>query len=184
MEHHANAAADGTPQLAVDLIPTARQTVVRTLPACAVAIIGIPLLAWFTPRDTSELRTPWELLIVLAALGLFPLIHRLTRAPRPRIDDVGRAQWKRALASAARTRSLPSNPQVRTATGVIACTSIEAFMMVTAILLGTLLGEIVRPEFSWSLPVGGAMALAIGFAFRLRSSWSYLSVLHAEAQGS
>lgn len=184
MEQHPNAAPGDTPQFADDLIPTARQAVVRTLPACAVSVIGIPLSAWFTPRDTSELRTPWELLIVLAALGLFPIIHRLTRAPRPRFDDVGRAQWKRALASAARSGSLPSNPEVRTATGVIACNSIEAFMMVVAVLLGTLLGEIVRPEFSWLVLVSGAVALAIGFAFRLRSSWSYLSVLHAEARGS
>lgn len=185
MEQHANVAVDDTPQQGDALVPRARQTVVRTLPACAVAVLGIPLLAWCTPRDTSEtLRTPWELLTFLAALGLLVIVHRLTRAPRPPLDDVGRAQWKRALASAARSRSLPSNSEVRTATGVIACSSIEAFMTVVAVLLGTLLGEIVRPEYSWLVLVNGAVVIAIGFAFRLRSSWSYLGVLHAEVRGN
>lgn len=178
MEPHVDATQD-----AGAVIPTAGQTVVRTLPACAVALIGIPLMAWLLPQDAAEPRTPWELLIVFAALGLLVIVHYFAQAPRPRLDKkVGRAQWKRALASASRSDSLPPHPDVRIAAGIVACNIIEGFMVMLAVLLGIIVGGFLRPELSWLAISGGVVGGLIVYAFRLRRGWSYLRILHAEVQ--
>lgn len=182
MEQNANTAADDAEQTAESSIPTAGRTIVRTLPACAVAAIGIPLVGWFLPPDSAD-GVPWELLTVFAALGLMLAVHHLTKAPRPRFDKkVPRAQWTRAHDSAAKSGVLPSMTGMRITAGVAACSTIEGFMALFAVLLGALLGELVRPDLSWLLPVSGALGAATVFAFRLRPSWSYLHVLHSNAQ--
>ncbi|MBD2764223.1 hypothetical protein IEE91_03230 [Kocuria sp. cx-455] len=183
MDQYAAAAAEDTSQLVSPSVPAAGRVVVRTLPACAVVVVGIPVVGWFLPRSSAGRGTPWELLVFIAALGLFWLVHWFTRAPRPRFDrEVDKAQWKRTLASAARSRSLPSLPDVRIATGVVACNLIEGFMMGAAVLLGALLAQFVRPDLSWLAPSAGALGLAIGYSFQLRRSWRYLRALHARTE--
>lgn len=183
MDQHASAAGENAPQSADALIPTAGQVIVRVLPACAVAIISIPFLAFFLPPDASEQRTPWLLLILLATLGVAGIVYHFTKAPRPRADErVLQAQWKRAFASAATSGSLPSHPDVRVAAGVAACNVIEGFMLMVSTLLGILLCAFIRPELSWW--DGGVivlLAMAVFSAFRLRGGWAYLNVLHVDA---
>lgn len=183
MDQYVDAAAEDAPQPVSASIPAAERVVVRTLPACAVVIVGIPVAGWFLPRSSDGGEAPWELLIFIAALGLFWLVHWFTRVPRPRFDrEVDKAQWKRALASAARSGSLPSLPRVRTATGVVACNLIEGFMMGVAVLLGALLAQFVRPDLSWLTPSAGALGLAIVYSLWLRRSWRYLRVLAAQTR--
>lgn len=166
-------------------IPTAGQAITRTLPACAVAVIGFPLFASFLPLDAAEQRVPWELLVLFAVLGLIGIIHHLTKAPRPRPDKkILRAQWKRAFSSAVTSKSLPSHPDVRIAAGVAACNVIEGFMVMVTALLGMLVYEFVRPELSWLVPSSGLLGGVIICALRLRRSWTFLHVLHADAQDS
>lgn len=185
MKSPASAVADNVLQVAGASIPTAARSVARTLPACTVAVIGIPLLVGFVPRDVGEHRVPWELLIILATLGMVVMIQQYAQAPRPRLDEkVARAQWKRAFGSAATCRSLPPHLDVRIAVGVIACSSIEAFMLMAAVLLGTFFGELVRPELSWLALSGGALAGVIAYAIRLRRCGSCLRVLHSELRAS
>lgn len=101
MEPHSDAAAGDAAHVADALIPTVGQTVARTLLACAVAVIGIPLMAWLLPQDAAERRALWELLIICAALEIVLLVHHFAEAPRPRLDqEVGGGQWNRVLASA------------------------------------------------------------------------------------
>ncbi len=174
MEHHADN-QHGT----VRPVPTRGRALARTLPACAVAAIGIPLATGALPVAVGS-RTPWALLIILAALVLMPIVHRLTRAPRPRRDrKVDAAQRRTALAVAARTGAVPTEPTVRSAAGVAACATIELFTMMVAFLLGTLVGGFIRPDLEgWWLGLGAALGGVIGYGFRLRSSWSYLQALH------
>lgn len=185
MEQNADTAADDAEQSANSSIPTAGRTIVRTLPPCAGAVIGIPLLAWYLPPDAAERGTPWELLTVFVALALMGIVHHFTKVPRPRFDkSVPRAQWTRAHDSAAKSGFLPSMPGMRIAAGVAACGVIEGCMVLSAVLLGALLGELVRPDLSWLVPVSGAVGVGIVYAYRLRSSWAYLKALHAEARAS
>jgi hypothetical protein len=182
MEQNADTAADDAEQIADSSIPTAGRTIVRTLPAGAVAVTGIPLVGWFLPPDSAD-GVPWELLTVFAALGLMAVVHHFTKAPRPRFDKtVPRAQWTRAHDAAAKSGFLPSMPGMRIAAGVAACGVIEGCMALFAVFLGALLGQLVRPDLSWLLPVSGAIGVAAVYAFRLRPSWSYLHVLHSNAQ--
>lgn len=160
-------------------VPTRGRALARTLPACTVAAIGIPLTTGALPVAVGS-RTPWALLIILAALVLMPIVHHLTQAPRPRPDKkIDAAQRKTALDLAARTGVLPADPTVRSAAGVAACATIERFTMMVTFLLGTLVGGFIRPDLAgWWLGVGAALGGLIGYGFRLRCSWSYLQALH------
>ncbi|MFW3385325.1 UNVERIFIED_CONTAM: hypothetical protein RF648_04935 [Kocuria sp. CPCC 205274] len=182
MDQHASAAGESAPQSVDTLIPTAGQVIVRALPACAVAIISIPFLAYFLPPNAAEQRTPWLLLILLATIGLAGIVYHSTKAPRPRADErVLQAQWKRAFASAAASGSLPPHADVRVAAGVAACNVIEGFMLMASALLGTLICAFIRPELSWW--DGGVIVLltmAVISAFRLRGGWAYLNVLRVD----
>lgn len=184
MGQHVSAAGEGAPLSADTLIPTAGQVIVSALPACAVAIISIPLLALFLPPDVAEQRTPWLLLIFLASVGAAGIVYHFTTGPRPRVDEkVLEAQWKRAFAAAATSGSLPPHPDVHVAAGVAACRVIGGFMLMVATLLGTVLCAFIRPELSWwDWGAIGLLTMAIVSAFSLRGAWTYLKVLHADAQ--
>lgn len=183
MDQHADVAGENAPLSVDTLIPTAGQVIVRALPACAVAIVSIPLLAFFLPPDAAEQRTPWLLLILLAAGGVAGIVYHFTQAPRPRVDEkVLDAQWKRAFASAATSGSLPPHPDVRVAAGVAACRVIGGFMLMVATLLGTFVCAFIRPELSWwDWGAIGLVTMTVVSAFSLRGGWTYLNVLHADA---
>ena len=139
-----------------------------------MAIISIPLLAFFLPPDAAEQRTPWLLLILLATFGVTAIVYHFTKAPRPRADEkVLMAQWKRAFNSAATSGSLPPHPDVHVAAGVAACRVIGGFMLMVATLLGTVLCAFIRPELSWwDWGAIGLLTMAIVSAFSLRGAWT------------
>ena len=184
MDQHASAAGENAPLSADTLIPTAGQVIVRTLPACAVAILSIPLLAFFLPPDVAEQRTPWLLLIFLASVGVAGIVYHFTKVPRPRVEERALdAQWKRTFDSAATSGSLPPHPDVRVAAGAAACRVIGGFMLMVATLLGTVLCAFIRPELSWwDWGAIGFLTMAVVSAFSLRKACAYLNVLHVDAQ--
>lgn len=161
-------------------IPTIRQVLVRALPVSAVMLLGIPALVWLVLDPDGHVRMPWWPLVVVAFVGVVAFIDHFAKAPRPRFDKgVSKQRWKGALASAPRFKTVPTDPEVRTAAGVIACSNIEGLIVCGAILLGLFLGELLRPALPWWTVACGAVGAAIGTAFRSRGSWAYLKALHA-----
>lgn len=167
-------------------IPTARQTLVRMIPGCAVLMFGIPGAALALPADAAQDdRMPWALLITTAALLLSVIVHRVIRASRPRQDiEVDGAQRRRALAAASQTGEVPTDPAVRVTTGVAACQNIEGFAMMVTALVGTLIGAMVRPELEGWFVWGPMLVGSIAAAFRLRSSIAYLHALRLAPQAN
>ncbi len=177
MEHHAGRAGAAA-HVAHAPVPTAGHVLARAIPACLIAVLGIPLAAGSLFNDGTDRDMAWVL--VLVTFLLMVLVHRFTRAPRPRMpEEVDRSQWRRALTAATRSGSVPSDRTVRTATGVVACTTLELFMMMVAVLLGALFGWFVRPDLPWLAATGASLGAALVYGFRLRSSWAYLRALHA-----
>ncbi|TDL38570.1 hypothetical protein [Kocuria rosea] len=159
-------------------VPTAKQVLVRALPAAAVLAISLPLATWWLV-DTSSDGGPWWgwLLILAATFGLSAIIQRYASPPRPRVDQrIGQAQRASATATAARTGELPACPEVRTAVGVAACASIEGLIGSAALLVAIVFSVLILPDL-WSALTPVAV-LTVTAAFRVRRSWAYLRALH------
>ncbi|MEX5300018.1 hypothetical protein RCG67_14705 [Kocuria sp. CPCC 205292] len=163
-------------------VPTARQVLVRALPAAAVMVISLPLATWWWVEVTGDGGPWWWLLILAATVGLSAIIQRYTSPPRPRIDPrTGEAQWAPATATAAKNGELPACPEVRTAVGVAACAGIEGLIVLIALLMAIIFSAMILPDL-WTvlLPVTVMTGMA---AFRVRRSWVYLRVLHSADHG-
>ncbi|MFI7496742.1 hypothetical protein ACH9D2_18730 [Kocuria sp. M4R2S49] len=165
-------------------VPTARQVLVRTLPAAAVLAISLPLATWWLRDSTSDGGPWWGWLVILAAtVGLSAIIQLCTSPPRPRLDPrIGQAQWASATATAARTGELPACPGVRTAVGVAACVGIEGVIGSASLLAAIAFCALILPDLWTTLvPVTVLTGMAV---FRVRRSWVYLRALHtAERTG-
>ncbi|MFI7580330.1 hypothetical protein [Kocuria kalidii] len=94
-------------------VPTARQALVRTVPAAAVLAISLPLGTWWLLGVTGDGGPWWAwLLILVATIGLSAIVQRCASPPRPRIDQrIGQAQWAPAIRAVAKTGELPACPR-------------------------------------------------------------------------
>ena len=159
-------------------IPTAGQVVIRSIPAAAVGLLGLPLLGRFLPPDVGE---GWWFLSALAIMTSTFLVLYLVQAPRPRFDkQVSQERWSWSLAYVAKHRSVSTDPGVRTAAALAACSEIEFFIVHVGIVVGGVLGNVIRPEFLWLSFVGASTGAALVATFRLRRSWIYLRLVHAK----
>lgn len=179
MNQHARVAEGAASQDGATLIPTAREVVVRALPASALTIIGIPVLAWWLMDPAGETRTRWWQLLFIALLGLAVLVHHFVQAPRPRFDKrISTREVKGALSYTRRFGTVPTDPRVRTAAGVFACSDVETIMLAGAFLLGGVLTALIRPELPWLDAGFVPTAIPLVFAFKARHGWPYLKALH------
>lgn len=166
-------------------IPTGRQVAVRTLPAAAVAVIGIPVNVWLLVDATGEMTTWWLPVLIVALLGLSALVLHFVQAPRPRFDKrISTREVKEALSYTRRSGTVPTDPHVRTAAGVFACGDVETLVMIAACLLGGALAVLIRPEFAWIEAGFAPVAIALIFSFKARHGWPYLKVLHSASRAS
>lgn len=178
-DHARAAAAGGSPADAVP-VPAAGQVVVRSLPACAVLVIAMPVtLWWLLDAPSGELRTPWWTMLPIGLVALFHVLARLTRAPRPPLPQVPAERLHSALVSVSRTGAVPSDPQVRTAAGVAACRRVEAAVHAVATLAGVLVAWLLTPQPPWAAFALFAGALAVIHAVRARHCWDYLRGLRS-----
>jgi hypothetical protein len=133
MDQHARAADGDAQGDGGTSIPTTRQAVVRTVPAAILTVIGIPVIAWLLLDPTGEMTTRWLPVLIIALMGLAALVHHLLQAPRPHVDKrISTQEVKDALAYTRRSGTLPTDPRVRTATAVFACSDVETIMWVEA----------------------------------------------------
>ncbi|GAA1750569.1 hypothetical protein [Kocuria aegyptia] len=169
---------DRVPPLAQSVsIPTAGQVVIRSLPAAAVGLLGLPLLGRFLPPGVGE---GWWFLSALAIMTSTFLVLYLVQAPRPRVDkQVSQERWSWSLAYVAKHRSVSTDPGVRTAAALAACSEIELFIVHVGIVVGGVLGNVIRPGFFWLSFVGASTGAGLVAAFRLRRSCFYLRLVHA-----
>ncbi|WP_367402507.1 hypothetical protein [Kocuria marina] len=164
-------------------IPTSRQVAVRTAPAAAVAVIGIPMIVWLLVNATGEMTTWWLLVLIFALLGLSALVLHFVQAPRPRFDKrISTREVIRTLSYARRSGTLPTDPRVRTAAGVFACGDVETLVMIAACLIGGALAVLIRPEFAWVEAGLFPAVIALIFTFKARLGCPYLKVLHSASQ--
>lgn len=164
-------------------IPTGRQVAVRTLPAAALAVIGIPVVVWLLVDATGEMTTWWLPVLIFAVLGLSALVLHFVQAPRPRFDKrISTREVMRALSYTRRSGTVPTDPRVRTAAGVFACGDVETLVMIAACLLGGAFAVLVRPEFAWVEAGLFPAAIALIFAFKAMHGWPYLKVLHSASR--
>jgi hypothetical protein len=183
MDQHARA-TEGSDLPNEDIpIPTIRQVVLHTLPAAAITVIGIPVIAWLLVDATGEMTTRWLPVLIIALVGLAALVHHFVQAPRPSFDKrVSTREVKDALSYTRKVGTVPTDPHVRTAAGVFACSDVETIMMVGAFLLGGALAALIRPEFPWLSTGFALVAIVLIIAFKARHGWSYLKVLHSESR--
>ncbi|MEX5271900.1 hypothetical protein [Kocuria sabuli] len=161
-------------------VPTAGQVIARSLPAALVTVLGLPLLGWFLPTDVRE---GWWFLSAIAIMVSTFLVLHLVQAPRPRFDkQVSQERWSWSLTYVAKHRSVSADPGVRTAAAVAACSEIEMFIVHVGIVLGGVLGHLIRPDFFWLSFVGAAAGAVLVAAFRLRRSWIYLGLVHSKTR--
>ncbi|MFI7581486.1 hypothetical protein [Kocuria kalidii] len=161
-------------------VPTAAQVAMRSTPAVLFALASPPLVAAVLPDETGD---GWWLLAVFSLFALTWLIQHLVQSPQPRPDKrVSQERWKWALSSVTKTREVPVDPGVRTTAAMIACTEIQAFVVLTSFALGVVSGMLVQPEAPWASFLGAPIGMALVSAFRLRRSLTYLTVLHAPAR--
>lgn len=161
-------------------VPTVGQVIARSIPAAAVPALGLPLLGLLLPADVRE---GWWVLSSLAIMASTFLVLRLVQAPRPPFDkQVSQERWSWSLTYVAKHRSVSADPGVRTAAALAACSEIEMFVVHVGIVVGGVLGNVVRPEFLWLSFVGAATAAALVAAFRLRRSWTYLKLVHSASR--
>lgn len=158
-------------------IPTVGQVVIRSIPAAAVGLLGLPLLGWFLSADVRE---GWWFVSALALMVSAFLVLQLVQAPRPSFDKrVSQERWSWSLAYVAKHRSVSTDPGVRTAAALAACSEIELFVVHVGIVVGGVLADVIRPKFFWLSLVGAATGGALAAAFRLRRSWIYLRLVHS-----
>ncbi|MCG7425693.1 hypothetical protein [Kocuria rhizophila] len=158
-------------------IPGPAGLVMRNLPACVLGLLGIPLLAWFVPRNAG--RDWWALGIIVGALLVMYGAVALSSRSLPKADPaVGSTQTQRAISSARTHGSLPSDPALRMMAGREACVRIHAVLVFSAVLAGIACGALVRPDLDWISPIGGLLVLTVLGWVRLPSAWGYLR-LHA-----
>ncbi|RKQ35338.1 hypothetical protein [Kocuria tytonis] len=158
-------------------IPGPRGAVLRALPACVLELVGVPLLAWFVPRETG--RDWWALGIIVGALLV--MFGAVTLASRglPRTDPhVDQTRWQNAIVSARTHRSLPSDPAVRVTAARMSYDRILMAMTFPFLVAGIACGALVRPDLSWIPPIGGLLVFTVMGLARLPSAWAYLR-LHA-----
>jgi len=167
-------------------VPTARQTLVRMLPTCAVLVFGSPIAALVIQGDVGQDdRSSWAPLLYLSVAILTLIVYRFTRAPRPPQNvEVDGYQRRRALIAASQIGDVPTDPAVRKSTGVLACERIEWFVMMVVALVGVIAGMIVYPAPGWGVVWGPLLVGSIVGAFRLRSSLTYLRALHLAPQAN
>ena len=183
MDQHARAAEGSAPRNEDVAIPTIRRVVLRTLPAAAITVSGIPVIAWLLVDATSGMTTRWLPVLIIALVGLATLVHHFVQAPRPSFDKrVSTREVKDALSYTHKVGTVPTDPHVRTAAGVFACSDVETIMMVGAFLLGGALAALIRPEFPWLSTGFALVAIVLIIAFKARHGWSYLKVLHSESR--
>ncbi|MEX5272270.1 hypothetical protein [Kocuria sabuli] len=161
-------------------IPTGRQVAVRTLPAAALVVIGVPAIVWLVVDASGQTTTRWLPVLVIALLGLSALVMHFVQAPRPSPHKrISTREVQGALSYTHRSGTVPTDPHVRTVAGVYACADVETLVMIAAFLVGGVLAALMRPEFAWLdagiLPV----AMALIWAFKSRHGWAYLKVLHS-----
>ncbi|WP_188540578.1 hypothetical protein [Kocuria dechangensis] len=178
MDRHARGAdGDATADEGTSL-PTARQVLVRALPAAAIMMIGIPVLAWWLVDAAGGMTTRWWPLPLLAFLGLVGLVHHFAQAPPPPFDRrASNVRWPGALSSAGKFGTVPTDPDVRTTAGVVPCTDVETIVVVAPFVLGGAFALLIRPEFPWSEAIT-PIAITLVFVFTSRHGWAYLKVLH------
>lgn len=161
-------------------IPTGRQVAVRTLPAAAVTVIGVPAVVWLVVDATGEMTTRWLPVLIFAVLGLSALVLHFVQAPRPGINKrISTREVKGALSYTHRSGTVPTDSYVRTAAGVFACADVETLVMIVAFLLGGVLAVLIRPDFAWLDTSFLPIAFALIWAFKSRHGWAYLKVLHS-----
>ncbi|MFF0945541.1 hypothetical protein ACFYE2_15140 [Kocuria sp. CPCC 205300] len=164
-------------------VPTAGQAVARTLPACAVLVVAMPVaLWWLLDVPSEELRTPWWPALLIGLVLAFHVLARLARAPRPPLPQVTTERVHCALVTASRSGAVASDPQVRTAAGVTACQRLESAVYSGATLTGVLVAWYVTPQPPWPAFASVAGALAVFHVVQARHSWSYLRALHTAAR--
>ena len=130
--------------------PSAARVVAGTLPGAVLAASGIPLLAWWMLDGAGEAKTAWWPIPILALIGVIVLVDHYARPPRPAAGqrlNKERLMW--ALSSAPRKGTVPKDPLLRNAVVAAACSSIEAFVFMSAVLVGVVLSALIRLEFSW-----------------------------------
>lgn len=158
-------------------IPGLRGTLLRTLPACILELVGTPLLAWFVPREAG--RDWWALGIIMTALAVMFGATMLASRGLPGMDPhVDQTRWQRALASARHHGSLPSEPAVQVTAARVSYDRIAAGMTFLFLWAGIACGALARPDLNWVSPLGGLIAISVIAWARVPSAWAYLR-LHA-----
>ncbi|GEO97041.1 hypothetical protein [Kocuria turfanensis] len=163
-------------------VPSAGRVVAGALPGAVVAVLGIPLLAWWLMDDAGDARVRWWPVPVIALVGLIALLGHYARATPPEgRTRTERKHMERALSAIPRKGPVPDDPLVRRAVVVSACNNIAALVFWGAVLLGMALGAGVRPGYSWFAASGGAVGLAAAAAVQLRRHWANYQALHPHA---
>lgn len=159
-------------------VPTAGQVAVRSIPVVLFAVAGPPLVAVVLPDETGA---GWWLLAIFSLFAMTWLVQYLVQSPQPRPDKrISQERWKWALSSVTKTRQVPVDPGVRTTAAAVACTEVQAFVVLISFIPGVLLGMLVQPDAPWWSFLGAPIGLALVSAFRLHRSLTYLKVLHAQ----
>ncbi|MUN63817.1 hypothetical protein GMA12_11820 [Kocuria sediminis] len=163
-------------------VPFVGRVVVGVLPGAVVAVLGIPLLAWWLMDEAGDARVGWWPVPVIALVGLVALLgHYAGATPPEGRTRTERKQMERALSAIPRKGPVPDDPLVRRAVVVSACNNIAALVFLGAVLVGMALGAGVRPGYSWFAASGGAVGLAVVAALQLRRHWANYQALHARA---
>lgn len=163
-------------------VPSAGRVLAGALPGAVVAVLGIPLLAWWLMDDAGDPRVGWWPVPVIALVGLVALLGHYAGATRPEGKTrIERKQMERALSAIPRKGPVPEDPLVHRAVVVSACNNIAALVFLGAVLVGMALGAGVRPGYSWFAASGGAVGLAVVATLQLRRHWASYQALHARA---
>lgn len=140
---------------------------------------GLPLVLWVQLRDgTGATRSSWWLAALVALSVPSLLVHHDARAPRPQLaPGVSPVPLKSALTSAAKTGTVPQDPDVRDTAGVIACRGVETQTGAALIAVAMVLSTLVLPSVPWLEALGGTVFVTLVAAARTRHSWTCLETL-------
>jgi hypothetical protein len=174
---------DGAPGRGVSIsFPTGKQAPVSTLPVAVVLIIGLPLFFWWRV-DVFSNDHPVSWLVSLAYYMLVIMTMGRARAPLPQpANQFSRECVKWMLSGAPRTVTVPQDTDLRVSIGVAAVLRVRRAALLSIFTLAAAITGLVHSSTFVMLIAALLGVPAIVFIARSGHSWTYLHLLHSEAQ--
>src|SRR3712207_6665185 len=120
-------------------LPTARQVLLRTLPAAALLAAGLPLITHWALHHTGDARRESRMFAPARLMGAALILQHLTQAPRPPIDQYADpARLRRWLTFTSASGRVPQDPRTRITAGVLACGQLETAVLMMGAILGVI----------------------------------------------